>query len=240
MIHYERQQKIMNYLKDKHFASVKSLSKIVWSSESSVRRDIKALELKGLLKQIYGGVVLAEYENAVVPVDLRDHSNSQIKEKLAKRAAGMIFDGATVIMDGSSTVRRIVKYIGELHDLKIITNNVGILQECTNPNVKIYCTGGLFLRSSNIFVGSTAEKYINGINADILFFSSQAISNEGEISDTSEEETSLRKLMLSRSQRKIFLCDSSKIGQKKMFFLCEKDDIDEIICDVEFPWKFSH
>ena len=235
MISYERQMEILNYLNKKHFSTVKELAKIIWTSESSVRRDIKELEQKGYVNQIYGGVVLAEYANGVVPVKLRDSSNSAIKEKLAKEAAKHIFDGATIFMDGSSTVRRIIKYINNFTHLKIITNNHRVFAECSNPQIQLYCTGGLFSNQNNIFVGSSAESYVNNINADILFFSSQAISNDDEISDVSEEETSLRKVMLSRAKKKIFLCDSSKLGLKKTFTLCSKDDIDIIICDKDLP-----
>ena len=236
MIVYERQREILNYLKEKHFATIGELAKVVWSSESSVRRDVKAMELKGLVKQIYGGVVLPEYEHSVVPVSVRDPSNSSVKEELAKRAAEHVFDGATIIMDGSSTVRRIIKYIGGYKNLKIITNNQRVFSACDDPEIKLYCTGGLFDGKSNIFVGSAAESYLNNINADILFFSSQAISEDGEISDASEEETALRRVMLTRAKKKIFLCDSSKVGQKMTFALCTKDDVDMIICDKELGW----
>jgi len=237
MIVYERQREILAYLKQKHFATIGELAKIVWSSESSVRRDVKALELKGYVKQIYGGVVLPEYENSVVPVTLRDTSNHSVKEELAKRAAEHLFDGATVIMDGSSTVRRISKYLDNFKSIKVITNNQRIFGICESPDVKIYCTGGLYVPKSDIFIGSTAESYINSINADIVFFSSQAISDDGEISDASEEETALRRAMLARAKKKIFLCDSSKIGKKRTFTLCTKDDVDVIVCDKPLPWE---
>lgn len=237
MISYERQREILSYLQKNRFSNVKELAKIVWSSESSVRRDIKKLEQKGYVKQIYGGVVLAEYENSVVPVNLRDSSNSAVKEELAKRMAEYIFDGATILMDGSSTVRRIIKYMGGFAGLKIITNNQRIFNECNSPDIKLYCTGGQYVSQSSIFIGKSAENYIRGINADILFFSSQAISDDGEISDASEEETSLRKVMLSRAKKKIFLCDSTKVGLQRTFSLCSKDDIDIIICDKKLPWE---
>lgn len=233
MIVLERQQQILGYLKKKHFATIKELAGCVFTSESSVRRDIKALETQGLVRQTYGGVVLPEYENAVVPLYLRDQSNTQVKEALAQRAAKHVFDGATIFMDGSSTVRRMVKYLSGINELKIITNNVGILAECGDPRIKVYCTGGLFLGRNNICVGSAAERYVQTINADLFFFSSQALSSEGEISDASEEETALRKAMMCRAKKNIFLCDSSKVGEKRMFVLCTKEDVDEIICDVE-------
>ena len=116
-------------------------------------------------------------------------------------------------------------------------NNQRIFSECTSSQVKLYCTGGLFDSHSSIFYGNSAENYVSNIGADLFFFSSQAISEDGEISDVSEEETSLRKVMLSRSKKKIFLCDSSKLGLQKTFTLCSKDDVDLIICDKKLPWE---
>ena len=234
---YKRQQTILNHLKQNKSATIKELSKIVWASESSVRRDVKNLEQDGLVTQLYGGVILSEFSNAVVPVGLRDTSHSTAKDLIARRAAKEIFDGATILMDGSSTARKIIRYIQPFKELKIITNNQMIFSECTNPNVSLYCTGGYYDRQSKIFLGGIAENYIENINADICFFSSQAISQNGEISDVSEEETCMRKKMLSRAKKKIFLCDSSKIGLQKTFTLCTKNDIDLIICDRKLPWE---
>lgn len=237
MIIYERRQAILNYMIKNKYATIKELSKIILASESSVRRDIKVLEQKGCVTQTYGGIILSGYSNNVIPVSLRNSSNASVKEELAKEAAKQLFDGATVFMDGSSTVRRIINYAARFKNLKIITNNQLIFSECTHPQIKLYCTGGLFDSQSNIFFGNSAEEYIKSVNADIVFFSSQAISEDGEISDVSEEETALRKAMLSRAKKKIFLCDSSKVGLTKTFTLCHKDDLDMIICNKKLPWE---
>lgn len=234
---YERQNKIMNFLKQQHFTTIKELSKIVWASESSVRRDVKALENKNCLKQIYGGVVYPGFENSVVPIALRDHYNSSVKEELAKQASKYFYDGATVFMDGSSTVRRIIKYINNFHRIKIITNNQHVFNEVISPEISLYCTGGRFLSEDKIFVGNIAENFVKGIHADLMFFSSQGISVTGEITDASDEETALRQAMLSRAKKKIFLCDSSKIGLQYTFTVCNKDRIDHIICDKNLPWE---
>ena len=123
MITYERQQAILNYLSEKNFSTIRELSKVVWASESSVRRDVKALAEKGYVTLLYGGVALPDYANGVVPIGLRDSSNSPVKDELAKRAAEYVFDNAGIFMDGSSTVRRIMKYISGFSNLKIITYN---------------------------------------------------------------------------------------------------------------------
>lgn len=236
MFLFQRQKEILNYLNENKSATVKELAKIVWSSESSVRRDIKALEQQGLLKQVYGGVILP-HKNSVVPVVIRDTFNSSVKDQLAIEAVKYIFNGATILMDNSSTVRQIIKHLDHFQNLKIITNNHKLLSESDNSNLELYSTGGKLIKQNHVYVGSSAESYVKNIYADILFFSSQAISNEGEISDICESETSIRKVMLTRAEKKIFLCDSSKIGLKKTFTLCTKDDVDTIICDKPLPWE---
>lgn len=237
MIQYERQQNILSLLQQRGTASVRELSAAVFASEASVRRDIEVLEKKGYVKRIYGGVMLSRHENSVIPLDLRDPEHSSVKEQLARRAAALIPDGATVLIDASSTTRRILRYLGHRRDLRIITNNLRLLQEAKDPTIQFYGTGGAYNPSNHAFVGPAAEAYVRGISADLLFFSSQGITEEGEITDVSEEETALRRVMLSRAKRRIFLCDSSKIGVRRVFTLCTRQDVDEIICDIPLPWE---
>ena len=237
MIRYERQQRILHYLEEKKNASIRELAQLLFTSEASVRRDIEVLESQGYVKKIYGGVLLSRYQNGVVPVNLRDSNHSSVKEEIARRAAEMIRDGDTVIMDASSTVRRIIKYIGNRRDVKIITNNHRIFSECAGMDLRLYCVGGTYYPENHAFAGPAAEQYLQTISADYLFFSSQGISEEGVISDASEAESSLRRAMIARARRQYFLCDSSKIGVERMFTLCHKDDITGILCDAPLPWE---
>ena len=237
MIGYERQKKILEHLEARQSATIRELARVLYTSEASVRRDIAALEAQGIVHKVYGGVLLSKYQNQIVPVSLRDRENSNIKDVIARRAAQMIHDGDTVIIDGSSTARRIIKHIDHLHNLKIITNNLLIFSECSNPQVKLYCTGGSYCHGNHILIGPSAEAYLRGISADCHFFSSQGITEDGVINDVSEEESSLRRIMIKQSKMQFFLCDSSKIGIRKMFTLCHKDDITDVICDKKLPWE---
>ncbi len=236
MIQYERQQQILQLLQSRGTASIKELSAVVYASEASVRRDIETLEQQGFVKRIYGGVMLSRHENSIIPLDLRDPEHSAVKEQLARRAAELVPDGATILLDASSTTRRIVRHLAHRHDIKIITNNLRLLHEAQGTDIRFYGTGGAYDPVNHAFVGPAAESYVRGISADILFFSSQGITEEGEITDVSEEETSLRRVMLTRAARKVFLCDSSKLGIRRVFTLCHKEDVTDILCDVPLPW----
>lgn len=231
MLQFERQQKILDYLETKPAATIKELAQTIYISEASIRRDIAQLESKGLVERTYGGVLLARYKNEVIPVELRDSESAAAKEKIAMEASKLIQDGDTIIMDASTTVSRICHYMKNLKNVRVFTNNLRIFSLLKETDIDVYCIGGLFFPQRECFLGPSSEEFLHSIRADILFFSSQGISEDGDITDVDERENSLRRVMMNQCKKKVFLCDSSKFGLRRPFILCHKDQIDQIISD---------
>ena len=72
------------------------------------------------------------------------------------------------------------------------------------------------------------------------FFSSQCLSDEGEITDSSESENRLRKIMLRNAAKTVFLCDGDKIGKRALHKLCSVSEVDYAFFDQErYTQKFS-
>ena len=226
-----RQQEILDYLLPRNFASVTEIAKAIYTSGATVRREIKKLETKGILKSVYGGVMLAKYDKEPVPITLRDSDNSSKKEIIAAEAAKLIRDNCTVIFDSSSTVRRICKHIIHKKGITVITNNLRVCEELKNSNIKVVCTGGSLIKRRECFAGHFTEQFIKNVKADMLFFSAQGLSATGEITDSSEEEIALRKVMFESSKEKIFLCDSSKFNLEYPYVLCNINDVTKTVFD---------
>lgn len=235
MLQFERQQSILHFLQQHQTAKVAQIAKAIYTSEASVRRDIAAMEAQGLVVRVYGGVVLAEHKNDVVPPALRDSANSEAKEAIALQAAQLIHDGDTVIFDSSSTVRRICRHIRKRKNLKVITNNLRICQELQDTDVTVYLTGGEFFKRRGCFLGPYAERFLASVNADSLFFSCKGLSPTGAITDVSEDEISMRHAMMRQARQSFFLCDSSKLGNGCTFTLCNAADVTAILCDAPLP-----
>lgn len=231
----ERQQEILKLLEGRQGISIRELASALYISEASIRRDVELLKKAGALRRVHGGV-LPVHCNSVVPLMIRDGEHSCQKESVARQAAQLVPDGATIMLDASSTVRRMLKYLAHRRGLTIITNNMRVFDELGACDAEVYCTGGRYNRENHAFVGPAAESFLHKIRADMLFFSSQGVSMEGEISDNSEPETSLRRAMLDSAGQKIFLMDSSKLGIQCTFHLCGREIIDKFVCDVQLPW----
>ena len=232
MANLQRQEEILEYLSTRHFASIAELAEALYTSQATVRRDVERLASLGAVKSVYGGVVLAEYENTPVPIFFRDKENSPSKERIAERAAALIRDNSTVIFDSSSTVRRMCKHIVNRRGLTVVTNNLRVCQELKDSDVRVICVGGTMIKDDECFVGHFAESFIRQIKADMLFFSSQGLSENGDITDSSEEIIAMRRAMIAVSREQYFLCDSSKIGRELPFVLGNTADITGTIFDV--------
>ena len=229
----EREQKILEILRDRQFASVRFLAANLYTSPSSIRRSLTRMQSVGLVRRNYGGVILCDSDKKAAVPDVRMEQHKDQKKAIAAKAAELLLPGMTVFLDASTTCAYLVEHIAKIPDISVFTNNLRTAAELSQLSVDTYCIGGHCLSNAALTVGGYAEAMIRDISADIFFFSSQALSNDGIISDCSPEETAIRKAMFANSQKRVFLCDSSKFGKTSIHRLCSLDDIEECFFDKD-------
>ena len=101
---FERQEKIMELLRESKSASISKIAKHTDSSEATVRRDLSDLEKNGLLRRTHGGAVIFESSNDETSALVRMTQSKDKKEKIATLALSVIGEGKTFFFDSSSTV----------------------------------------------------------------------------------------------------------------------------------------
>ena len=146
-----REQMISEFLADRGFATIAELAELIHTSQATVRRTVKEMERQGVLKCVYGGVIHVEYQMLPVPILLRDGENHAAKERLAKRAAELIPDHATILIDSSTTARRICQHIRNREGLTVITSSLRVCSELRDSSVRVFCTGGSLLPRRECF-----------------------------------------------------------------------------------------
>jgi len=232
MFGVERLDHIIAHLRRTQTATVKTLAARIYASEATVRRDLNELERRGLIKRVHGGAVLLDGANRELPLYLREQQNVEAKRSIAAKAAQYITDGQVIFLDASSTVMFLVKYFEAFETLTIVTNGMKNAQELSGLQHKVYCTGGLLLHNSSAYVGDYAVEFVRNFNADLFFFSSRGVSDDGRITDASSEETYVRKVMFEQSKTRVFLCDESKRGQTFCYNLCSVSQTDAFITEA--------
>ena len=233
MLKNEREREIIQYLKEKDgFGATKELCKALFASESSIRRDLAVLEKRGIVKRTYGGCELVTNYSGSIAFSDRAHHNVEAKKIIAKKASELIRDGDVIFLDQSSSAYYLAERIAQNSSLVVVTNNIEILSLLSSSKMKVISSGGsLCAGNRSCLVGSEAEKCFEEIFADILFFSTKSVTDDGIISDCSREEVAVRKRMLKNARKKVYLCDSEKIGTLCAYKQCELSEVDAVVSE---------
>lgn len=237
---YEREERMLEALAEKETMTVGELAAKLFISVPTVRRDLAKLEDKGLVIRTYGGASLKKRSaDSQIPFILREKEGNEAKVMIAAKAASFVHDGATVMLDGSTSAYALIPLLAEYKDIIVIASSAKAALLLGNMGIKTICTGGHMKEGSYAFVGFEAERTVADYNADVVFFSCRGLSEDGVLSDRSIEENDLRRVMLSRAKKRVLLLDSAKIGQTYLNRLCSLQDVDELITEGDVPENFQ-
>ena len=222
----KRQSEILKIMESSVYVSVNELASLTYTSTSSIRRDLTVLENLGLLKRSHGGAGLSQTVDKVAGFYSRANQNVKEKRIIASKAASLLKNGQTILLDSSSTASFLIPHIAKLDSAIVFTNNLETAISAVKEGIITHCLGGKSVNGSVSLAGSQTCRALSDINVDIMFFSSQSLDKNGVISDSTEEENFVRRLMLDRAKTTVFLCDSEKFGRTSLYNLTTLDEID--------------
>lgn len=231
MLSYERQNEILDLLKDHQFVTVSFLCKKLYASSATIRRDLTDMNKKGLLTRIRGGATLMDSSNHDAPLFVRSNTNRDKKKIITELALSYISDSKTYFMDSSSTVTYLATKMNSFHNITIITNGIKTSNVLNDyANTKLFLVGG-FIKNNSSTVGQIAIDTIQNFHSDIFFFSCCGISARAGITEATEENTAVKRQMCKNAKERILLVDSTKFSQEFLCRCCELGDVDIIITD---------
>lgn len=113
------------------------------------------------------------------------------------------------------------------------------LYEVNQSSLEVSSTGGKLLKYSSALVGPQTIESINKFNPDYAILSCKALNKQGSITDSNEDESHIKSLMIEKANKVILAVDSSKIDKTSFITFGHITDIDYIVSDIEFDneWK---
>lgn len=229
MLKDERYDEILKILNSEKYISSQELSRRLFVSMPTIRRDLAYLEKTKQIVRNHGGARKINDDYLVIPMSLRENVNHREKKQLCEDAAKLIKDDSIIFLDGSTTVLQIAEFISEKQNVTVVTNGIPLSLMLIKKGIRTYSTGGELIENSIAYAGSFAEEFIRKFNIDMCFFSSHGVNRNGVIVDSSLPETQLRTAVISHSEKSVFLCDKTKFDVTAPYNLMPICDIDHII-----------
>ncbi len=239
MFALERQSRILSMLEKEKSILVQDAASLFHVTEETIRRDLRALESQGLLIRTHGGAMVNESLPSETPLTLREGINIGGKDAIGKKAAELIQDGDTILLDPSTSALHVAKNIKD-KKLTVITNAQRIIRELADcPDITLISTGGVYRPKSSSFVGRAAENSVGNYFASKIFFSCSGFSPQTGLIDSNEQDAEMKRAMLRCSAQAIFLCDHTKFGRIGYWVFGKTSDIHTMITDAPVPEEWN-
>lgn len=228
----DRREEIIRLIHENGKVRVEELSALFKVSSVTIRNDLNYLEKKGLIDRVYGGAlvrVAVAYDSA-----LTEKAKLHVDEKrrIGAKAAEMIYDGESIILDSGTTTLEIAKKIKGRKDLTVMTNAVNIATELAgNPQISTILTGGRLRENSFSLVGPQAEEILQDFYFDKLFLGVDGFDLDVGLTTPNQLEAHLNSIMIRVSKETTMVTDSSKFGRKSLCRISGPENISRVITD---------
>ena len=234
MLQEDRHQRIRALLATVGRATTDRIASDLGVSRETVRRDVLALEARGELRRVHGGV--AAIAEAEPPIAVRARVRLAEKTRIAQAAARLVSPGQILFLDVGSTVSILARELATLSGLTIVTNSFEVATiiggspgERSN---RVIVLGGELGSTLPATFGSTTVAEIQRWQADIALLSPVAVDHRYGATSFDIEEANVARAMTAAARRVLILADHSKIGQTSRVAYCPPDRIDTVITDA--------
>jgi len=230
---YERRQSIIQLFQKRSGLRVPDLAKALGVSKGTIRNDLDALEEEGLLTRVHGGAVLSR-QPSQFDSTFNIHYQEQIEAKsmIAREAAALVDDGASIFLDASTTVYHLAEQLLNCHHLRVMTNGIEVARLLAKDSTNtVVLLGGVVSPSGSSVTGSLSEQVIRNLHVQKAFVSCSGFSLERGLTDVHLAEAQLKSTAIATAREVFALVDSSKIGKEDLTPFATIDQITRLYTD---------
>jgi DeoR family transcriptional regulator, fructose operon transcriptional repressor len=211
MLAETRRRHLLELVTRKGYATLDELVKVLAVSESTIRRDLEALDLAGSIKRTHGGAVYTG-------------------EVRSMAAAALLKDGDTVLLDGGTTTLEVARaLIGRR--VQVVTNSLPIAQLlASSQQTDLILIGGYIYPRTGVALGPLAIATMQSIRVGKAILGAGGIVAEG-IYNSNSLLVETERQMMSCGQEVMIVADHTKFGRLALARLCGLDEVDQVVVD---------
>lgn len=234
----QRRAKLLELIRMQGFVSIPDLRAALDVSESTIRRDLDALEETGEAQRTHGGVFFTGPTASLGLFEHRRAGQWEQKRQIAIAASRLIEAHDTVLMDGGSTTYELARQLVG-RPLQIVTNSLPLANLfATSEQVDLVILGGIVHSRTGVSMGPYANQMLSTLNVQKAVISIAGADERGYYnSNLLLVET--ERAMMQAADTTIVVADSSKFGHSSLARLCELSDVDTVVSDdgLDNAWR---
>ena len=234
-----RYQVILNDMHKTGSVSVDALAEQLQVTVVTIRRDLDALERKGLLHRTHGGAMPIQpmfYEpfrrdrSFVMQVDRQ----ADEKRRIGYAAAALIQPDETIAVTPGTTAAAVIRALPLNYNLTVVTSTANVAVELSKrKDIKVFVTGGTLHGEWFSLVGPHAQRSLENILIHTLFIGADGLDPDWGATSFDQDEADLLRMMVEHSRRRVAVVDHTKLGKVANWKICESRNLHVVVTDTQ-------
>ena len=238
MVKIDRKDQILSALGRQGQIDVDSLAAQFGVAPQTVRRDLSDLVEAGLVARTHGGARLIAAGAA--SYEARRLRNLSAKSAIAKAAAEIVPDGASVALNIGTTTEQVARALTKHKDLTVISNNLNIIQILRSAPLRaLIVIGGEVRAEDGALVGGDAVAALGNYKVDLAIIGASGLDPDGSVLDFDTREVAVARAILANARKTVLVADHSKFGVNAPNRICTLAQLDHVVLDRTPPPDFA-
>ena len=230
-----RHDAIIELVKKQGYVSTEELVEQFAVSPQTIRRDLNDLADQKMILRHHGGAALP---SSSVNTSWHDRKSTQTheKERIARKVASEIPDGATLFIDIGTTPEAVAHALLNHNDLRIVTNNLNVANTLmVKEDFRIILAGGELRSRDGGIIGEATLDFISQFRLDFGILGISGIDSDGSLLEFDYHEVRTKRAIIENSRHVMLVVDHSKFGRNAMVNMGSISMVDAVYTDVMPP-----
>ena len=225
----DRTNQILSMLAADRKIEVAVLAQHLGVSQVTVRKDLDGLERQGIVKREHGFAALASTNN----INGRLAYHYEEKRKIAARAAKLVPDGTTIMIEsGSCCALLAAELAAQKRDVTIVTNSAFIADYIRkSEHIQTVLLGGAYQPDAQVMVGPMVRQCAENFWVEMFFIGVDGYSDRAGFTNQDQMRAQAVRDMAQQAERVMILTESEKFTRRGTVPLNLKDQISAVITD---------
>lgn len=226
----DRLNKILELLTKENKMEVSLLAEKLSVSQVTIRKDLDALENRGIIKREHGFALLCSMDD----INGRIAYHYEEKRKIAQKASEMVQNGDTIMIESGSCCALLADALANTKkDLTIITNSAFIAGYIRGKaNFQIVLLGGIYQQDAQVMVGPMVQQCVENFFVDLFFIGTDGYNSRIGFTNRDQMRAQAVRDMARQADNVIVLTESDKFAKNSIVPLNLKTPIKAVITDT--------
>lgn len=226
----DRQRTILRLAREAGRLEVTPTAQRLGVSPETLRRDVRALEKRGVIRRSYGAIVPTDAGRFERELSHKRLADMDEKEAITRGAMTLIDDATTVFFDDGLLPELMVPHIPVDRSLTVVTRSLAVASAVARQGVhEVLMVGGRVRRKTLGTQDHWVERMLSSLVIDVAFLGTDGISYVHGLTTPDPAVAAAKHAAIRASRRRVLVSEHTKLGVTSFARFAGLEDMHQLV-----------